>query len=687
MRMKTTLTAHLRAALAAAVVLGLCQVVIGTIVIAAWTRSFLLGPYSIVGTQTYDFCVKVAAVLPVTAGWLHGGPLDRFVAEGFLSKLTLGRAMLTPNLLVLVVLGFFVGTLRFLFARPARLVPVVLTLAAFGLVVHCITFAKTVYYPGSIWLLVRNTAYLALGEGMDVAVIVLALATLAAVLVARLARTAHLVALGALAAVAVVMLAASSPPSQASSTTRGYEPPPRTERNPQVDNVLLISIDSLRADRLGCYGNGHDTSPTIDQVARNGIRFANALSTTSWTLPSHLSMLTGRYLLSHGVILQKERLPEDVPTLAEALRQGGLATAAVVSGIFLDHEFGFDRGFDYYDDRVATGAFRPDAPNEPAPPIITDLNPLTWQPGAAAEYLRRFESAPVVTDLTLRWLRAHHEKRFLLFVHFFDVHHDYVPPPPFDKMFDPDYKGSITGVDFYINPAVRKGMPERDIQHLLALYDGEIRWVDGHIARILAELADLRIADRTAVIITADHGDEFFEHGGKGHGRTLYREVMHVPLVMHIPGESAGTVMKNPVSLVDLAPTILDLAGVAGSYGMDGISLMPTIRQGEAPTPDPVGAFFCDLRHQTHCQAMQSSDAGTMIYRFQPMRIEFYRLSDPLEERNIATSSDWPRQQELSRLVSSLNSTWQTHLRLGTRGTVQFDKATQERLRALGYAE
>jgi len=504
--------------------------------------------------------------------------------------------------------------------------------------------------------------------------------------VARMARTARLVTLGVLAVVAAAMLVGSSPPLEASSTAgSSRESLPGVERHPQVDNVVLISIDSLRADRLGCYGNSHDTSPVIDQVARNGIRFENVTSPTSWTLPAHMSLFTGRSLLAHRVILQKDRLPEGVPTLAGALREGGLTTAGIVAAVFLDHTYGFDRGFDHYDDRAGTGAFRPDAPSEAAPPIVTDTDTVNWKPGPASEYVLRFESAPVVTELALHWLRAHYDKRFFLFVHFWDVHYDYVPPPPFDKMFDPDYKGSITGVDFYTNPAVRKDMPERDVQHLLALYDGEIRWVDEHIARILSALADLGVADRTAVIITSDHGDEFFEHGGKGHRRTLYREVLQVPLVMRIPGEKAGAVVRNPVSLLDVAPTILDLAGAATPRGMEGTSLMPMIEKGEPLTPAPVYAFLCDLVHQTHCQAMQSNQAGTLISRFQPLRIEFYSPSDPLEKNDIAGLSDWPRESELSRLTKALNSTWQPHLGLGSRGAVQFDKATEERLRALGY--
>jgi arylsulfatase A-like enzyme len=660
MPMKTTLAAHLRAALAAAIVLGLCQIVIETIVIAAWARSFLLGPYSLGGTQMYDFGVKIAAALPVTAGWLHGGPLDRFLADGFLSKLILCRALLIPNLLVLVALGFVIGIVGFLLARPARPVSVVLILAAFGLAVHGVTFAETVFFPGSAWALIRNTARLLVSDGAGVAVFVLSVATLLAVVIARLPWPARLATLGALAGVAAVMLAVSSPPSAAHSATRaGPNPPLQGERSPQVDNVVLISIDSLRADRLGCYGNRHNTSPVMDELARNGIRFANAMSTTSWTLPAHMSLLTGRSLLSHRVILQKDRLPDGVPTLAEALRQGGLATAGVVSALFLRSEYGFDRGFDYYDDHTATA------------------------PTVAAQ--RRNEPADEVTELAVNWLRAHYQKRFFLFVHFWDVHFDYVPPHPYDEMFDPDYTGSITGADFITNPAVRKGIGKRDLLHLLALYDGEIRWVDEHVGRLLSTLDGLHLADRTAVIITADHGDEFFEHGGKGHGRNLYREVMHVPLLLRIPGKKEGAVLQNRVSLVDVAPTIFDLTGIAKLHGMDGISLMPMINDGQVFVSEPVGGFLCDRVHQTHCEAVQSSDAGTLICKLQPMGLEFYRPSDLQEQHNVAGSSEWPRENELRRLAESLNSNWQSHLRSGSRGAVHLDKATRERLRALGY--
>jgi hypothetical protein len=655
---------HLRAAFTAALLLGLCQIVIETLVIAVRFRHFIVSPHEFGRTQMYDYCVKLFALLPQTAHWLDGGALDRFLSDGFNAKLGLAAGLVVPNLVAGGVLVLLIAAAGALLRRPSSVVGSLSTLVVLGMAVHGLSFLLAVHIPHSwrIRTVLRNSARMFLFDGTWIAVCVLAAAAVVAVLIARRRSSMSWAALVVVAAGGIA-IAALLPHRPASSAPTAVGMHRDTTGTPlRVANVVLISIDSLRADRLGCYGEAHDTSPTIDRLAREGVRFANATSPTSWTLPSHMSMLTGRYLLSHGVISETDRLNQSVPTLAEALRASGLATGGVVSTLFLHPRYGFARGFDYYDDSSISG--------------ITNFD------------LLRAEPAPEVTRLAINWLRQQQNRRFFLFLHFWDVHMDYIPPSPYDQMFDPGYRGSIDGSNFRYNPAVNPRMAQRDLDHVLALYDGEIRWVDDHIAKVLAALDEMGVGDRTAVIVTADHGDEFFEHGGKGHGRTLYREVVHVPLIMRIPGVTPGKVVRMPVSLVDIMPTVLDLVGARAPVGLQGVSLVPELTGADGDMRRTVYAWLCNPSTRIDCEAMEHSGIDTLIDILQSPRIELYAADDVVQRTNLARAAGWPRHQRLMALTDELNAHWEAFRSGGGRlGGVQIDKATMERLRALGYAD
>ena len=662
----TGLKAHLRAAFTAALLLGLCQIVIETLLIAARFQHFIVSPHEFARTQMYDYCVKLFVLLPGGDHWLYGGPLDRFLGDGFGAKLVVGGGLLVPNLVVAALLALVSGWLLSLRHRPATVGAALAALVAVAVAVHLVCYLTTVHVPKawSVRILLRNSAWVLLRDGTWISLVTLAIAGSCAGALARLRPGPRWAVSAGTAAAAAAIVLAFMPAGSASSAATAPEPvganPPA--HLPQVDNVVLISIDSLRADRLGCYGNEHDTSPAIDRVARGGVRFANAMSATSWTLPSHTSLLTGRYLLSHGVISQNDQIPPSVPTLAELLHRAGFSTGGVVSTLWLRPQYGFQRGFDYYDDSSVEGK--------------AWYEELTLEP------------APNVTNHALDWLRQQHGRRFFLFVHFWDVHYDYTPPAPYDKMFDPDYQGSVTGTNFMHSKVIRRGMPQRDLQHVLALYDGEIRWVDDHVAKILAALDDMGVSDRTAVIVTADHGDEFFEHGGKGHQRTLYREVVHVPLIMRVPGIEPGRVVEDPVSLVDVMPTVLDLTGAQAPPGTDGKSLAAALLSGTASDRGAIYGWLCNPERGTDCEAMQESPADTLIHVFQPPRVELYGAKDLAQRTNLAGGTQWGRHDRLTALSRTLNSRWKVYRGLGgQRGSVKIDQATEERLRALGYAD
>ena len=195
-------------------------------------------------------------------------------------------------------------------------------------------------------------------------------------------------------------------------------------------NVLLISLDTLRADHLSCYGYKRATSPRIDQVAKEGVLFENVVAASNWTIPSHMSLLTSLYPSVHGVEKRDMCLGEAVPTLAQVLAKQGYTTAAFVTGPNLNHRFGFHRGFQLYDDFTAT--------------LMCETN-LFEDHAANSTGLDDVPTDHVITNLATLWLKQHGQEKFFLFLHYWDCHDDYIPPPPYDRQFDPDYKGKENG--------------------------------------------------------------------------------------------------------------------------------------------------------------------------------------------------------------------------------------------------
>jgi arylsulfatase A-like enzyme len=348
--------------------------------------------------------------------------------------------------------------------------------------------------------------------------------------------------------------------------------PAAPERIPR--GAILVSVDTLRADHLGCYGYERETSPEIDGLAARGALFENAVSSAPWTVPAHMSMLTGLYPRSHGVDQHGKVLPAETQTLAEHLAARGFATAAIVNGPMLARK-NFARGFEAYAFVPTRGRGRP----EPTLPAGSH--------------------AVEILGLAREWLERHGERRFFLFLHLYDVHSDYEAPPEFRARFARPYAGSVDGTSKQLHAylARTEGEPDwgaEDARHLVDLYDAEIRQLDGALGEFLAYLESSGLAGETALVLTSDHGEEFLEHGGVLHGPTLHREVLHVPLLLAGPGIPAGARLRGEASPVDLFPTLARLLGVDVPPGLEGIDLAAAWRE-PARWP-PERAVFSEAR-------------------------------------------------------------------------------------------
>lgn len=377
-------------------------------------------------------------------------------------------------------------------------------------------------------------------------------------------------------------------------------------------NVLLISIDTLRADHLGCYGYHRDTSPNLDAFARESVLFERAIAPTSWTLPSHMTMLTGLGISAHGACDERLWARKDVHgefirpplrgrSVAEALKAAGYATAGFYTFGFLSPALGFGSGFDTWE-RLGKNLFSQDELRDElyALRVANETEALRSFFDEHADLLdARKRSSPEVVERANSWLSDHVEKRadqpFFLFLHLYDVHDPYSPPPAFDRFSDPTYSGSVDGSITGEQYPCRFGVPPRaDQEQLAALYDGGIAYVDSEVQRVLDHLRALDLEENTLVVVTADHGEEFFEHGDAGHRRQLYMESVHVPLMMRWPGHlPAGRRIGGTVGLADVAPTILAATGARRLNAMTGTDLLP-IARGERGSS---GRMYLGLLH------------------------------------------------------------------------------------------
>jgi arylsulfatase A-like enzyme len=324
-------------------------------------------------------------------------------------------------------------------------------------------------------------------------------------------------------------------------------------------NVLVIVVDTLRADHLGCYGHDRPTSPSIDGLAASGVRFEHAYSAAPWTMPAVASMLTGLPPAAHAVETLRHMLPDNATTLAERLSEHGYATAAVVSHMLVSSRYGFDQGYEVFDEREAQG------------------HDHVSTPGVTA------------TASALLRLLAGGERPFFLFVHYFDPHFNYLPHAEFD--FAPTSVGTLDGTQGIEELRARLDeLTPQEFAFLTDLYDEEIRLTDDGVGVLMGQLDALGLADSTLVVLTADHGEEFGERGWLGHVNSLHDELVRVPLIVRRPGERRrNVVVPAPVSTMALAPTVLDLLGLAvRSESFLAPSLRRWLEDPSADAPGPV---------------------------------------------------------------------------------------------------
>lgn len=446
---------------------------------------------------------------------------------------------------------------------------------------------------------------------------------------------------------------------------------------PETDqtNIILISLDTVRPDHLGCYGYSKNTSPVMDRLAADSVLFKNTYSTTSWTLPGHVSLLTSTDCLNHQVYFRLQKIDPDMLTLADILREQQFYCAAFTGGGFVSETYGFSKGFDVYQEIKLHG-----------------------------DHAIRFDEAERLAQMASRWLEDNKDKNFFLFLHTYQPHDPYANLSPIGKEFleeDAEWEQAEMESLFDGKGRFQTQFSERQKQNIIALYDGEIKYTDAFLVLpILDKLKELGLYEKSLIILTSDHGEEFFDHEAWLHDHSVYDEGIKIPLIIKFPdAEYKGIQIEKIARITDILPTILDQMRIKTSNRQfDGVSLFPLLK-GKEKTQR---TFISDvaLREFEIAPAMISINKNkfkfilnrkiespyikSSVRNFDGSQIELYDLEkDPGETKNLAANIAY--RDMCFELLNKINKLLDQAGEIEKRDEVTLDQSLRERLKALGY--
>ena len=462
--------------------------------------------------------------------------------------------------------------------------------------------------------------------------------------------------------------------------------------NPQRSrpNVLIYTIDTLRADHASLYGYPRNTTPFLKKLGASGIVFDDAQTQATWTKPAIASLMTSLYSFTHGIVSDADTIPAGSATLAAQLHNAGYVTASIVSTPFVGRATGLDRGFDYMLEY---------------PVVLRQVNAQT----------DRATDSAALNKIVFPWLDRHHDGPFFLYAHATDPHAPYDPPPPFESVFakpaetskfEREYAGFKTNHEYGGGAVINRQMcekggidPDRFIQQAENRYDGEILRNDSSFELLVRKLRQLGVLDNTLIIVLSDHGEEFWDHGWTAHGHSVYEELTHSTLMMWNPALfPKPRRISEPVQLIDVMPTVLDLLALKTPPVAEGQSLVPLARgqpfkrrglvlsskfaavrpQGLVPE-NSTDSFSIIDSHWTFIYRNKAAKAGIK-------KVELYdRTKDPTEQHDLSAQHPEDVEKKIATLIQWIDAQNRLRQVIGHTGTSQLDQRTLERLRSLGY--
>ncbi len=429
-------------------------------------------------------------------------------------------------------------------------------------------------------------------------------------------------------------------------------------------NLVVILVDTMRADHLGFMDYVRPTSPQLDRLAAESVVFEHHMSNASRTGPSVATLFTGLNPPSNGVINPltlfdaKGTLSEDRTTLAEILHDRGYFCVGFTANLNVSERFGFGQGFDIYEWIRPTG----DGSGLGGPASAVNAAALTWMKDATTP--------------------------FFLYLHYLDPHSPYDAPPPHDRLFvDPGYKGPFNGSHRQLDEVLAGTMTadDADVRHLVSLYDQEIAHADALIGELLDSMREADMLEHTVVVLVSDHGEEFFDHGSVLHGYTLYREQLHIPLVIRDPRRPGPIRVESMTRQVDVLPTLLDLLGTTYDGRIEGRSLVGLMSGGKVEEATPPLYAMASLKAVETVQRQAIlSDRWKLIESTLPeSKYELYdTLIDPGEEHDLS-AEDPPLFEAMKEALSRMRESFAD----APTDTVSLTDEERERLRSVGYIQ
>jgi arylsulfatase A-like enzyme len=427
----------------------------------------------------------------------------------------------------------------------------------------------------------------------------------------------------------------------------------RSKKSESDFNIILISIDTLRADHLGCYRYHRETSPAIDAFRSDAVLFRRCLAQSTSTLASHASIFTSLIPSHHGALFTRSQpLPEEIPTLTEFLRQENYRTVSFNDGGQIAAKFGLNRGFDLYQSLP-----------------FDDPREMTFQR---------------IVDKAVEWLDNNRGEKFFLFLHTYETHHPYSTGKKHLELFESGYNGSLTGdIPVETIKRINKGeipLNGEDKKHIVAAYDAEIRSMDESFGRFIEFLKTTGLYDNTLIIFTSDHGEEFGEHGiWATHSHALFNEQLHVPLIMKLPGSRLASAKVNRLARsIDILPTVLDLLGRPVPGELEGTSLLAALEGGETGG-ETVTIAQRDMQ-KTYPRKYWTIIKGN--WKLYDKKL-FDLLNDPGEQQDVSADNRKIKKQ-LEGLALHFMKRKQKRL---SRKKVKLDNGLKKKLKTLGYLD
>ena len=421
---------------------------------------------------------------------------------------------------------------------------------------------------------------------------------------------------------------------------------------PKGPNVIFIVIDTLRADHLGCYGYARNTTPNIDKLANESILFKNVIAPSPWTCPSIGALFTSRYPASLGITEAAINISDKFVLLSEVFKEHNYKTHGIISSVYVSSKYGYAQGFDSYDEENAKGE--------------QDI------------------SSPSIAQKASSFIEQNRSNKFFLFLHWFDPHYSYMLHKKYN--YYPDYNGPIcSGMN--INELWFKApyMSANDITHIKALYDSEITFTDEYIGTFINRLKALGLYDDTLIILTADHGEEFSERGDYyiGHTRKLFQEMIHVPLIIKLPGKIKKKTIDGNIGLIDVMPTIVDFLNLKIP---DGYQYAGEVINLETPDPPQNRMIFCETRWTLNFQAVINQEWKLIQYPEMRIKMLFNLGEDPGETKNIIAINE-KKAHELEAALKRWNQEKVLESSHVIAQKTVFSEEEKARLKALGYLQ